>query len=61
MAIVGLDDQHAYVTLPPNDELAVGDFLGAEISHPSTAFDKWRLVPVVDDQYTVIGGVRTFF
>ena len=46
MAIVGLDDQHAYVTLPPNDELAVGDFLGSEISHPCTAFDKWRLVPV---------------
>ena len=30
-----------------------GDLVGCGISHPCTAFDKWRLIPVVDDDYTV--------
>ena len=63
MAIVGLDDQHAYVTLPPNDELAVGDFLGSEISHPCTAFSREELLQQVwgwsfGDQSTVTVHVR---
>jgi D-serine deaminase-like pyridoxal phosphate-dependent protein len=61
MAVTGLNDQHAYVRLSPDDELAPGDFLGCGISHPCTAFDKWRLIPVVDDEYTVVDAVRTFF
>ena len=31
------------------------------ISHPCTAFDKWRFIPIVDDAYDVIDGVLTFF
>lgn len=61
MEISGLDDQHAYVRLDPDDPLAVGDLLGCGISHPCTAFDKWRLIPVVDDAYAVIDAVHTFF
>lgn len=61
MEVVDLNDQHAYVQLDPSDPLAVGDLLGCGISHPCTAFDKWRLIPVVDDAYTVIDAVHTFF
>ena len=39
----------------------VGDLVASGISHPCTAFDKWRFIPVVDDDYTVIDGVLTFF
>jgi D-serine dehydratase len=61
MQVIDLNDQHAYVRLPAGDDLAPGDLLGCGISHPCTAFDKWRLLPVVDDDYTVIDAVHTFF
>jgi D-serine deaminase-like pyridoxal phosphate-dependent protein len=61
MSVVELNDQHAFLRLPPGDPLAVGDLVGCGISHPCTAFDKWRLIPVVDDDYTVIDAVHTFF
>lgn len=59
--VTGLNDQHAFMTLPPTDLLAVGDRVVLGISHPCTVFDKWRYVPVVDDDMTVLGGVFTFF
>jgi len=31
------------------------------ISHPCTAFDKWQLIPVVDEEYRIVDVVRTFF
>ncbi len=61
MTIVDLNDQHAYVRLPVDDPLGVGDLVGCGISHPCTTFDKWRLIPVVDDDFTVIDAVHTFF
>ena len=33
----------------------------AMISHQCTTFDKWRLVPLVNDQYNVIDWIQTFF
>lgn len=57
--IVQLDDQHAYVR--GSDELAVGDRIVLGISHPCSAFDRWRLIPIVDDGYTVVDAVLTFF
>src|SRR5262249_10808982 len=56
-----LNDQHAYLFVPPDAEVQVGDLVGCGISHPCTAFDKWSLIPVVDDEYTVVETVRTFF
>jgi D-serine deaminase-like pyridoxal phosphate-dependent protein len=31
------------------------------ISHPCTAFDKWNVMPVVDDDYTVVDAIKTYF
>ena len=56
-----LNDQHCYLSVAPNADLAVGDLLGFDISHPCTTFDKWSLLMEVADDYTVIGGLKTFF
>jgi D-serine deaminase-like pyridoxal phosphate-dependent protein len=61
LAVTALMDQHAFLRVPPEDGLAVGDLVGCGISHPCTAFDKWSLIPVVDEDYTVVDAVRTFF
>jgi D-serine deaminase-like pyridoxal phosphate-dependent protein len=61
MTVTALNDQHAYVRVAPGDPVAVGELLGCGISHPCTAFDKWRLIPVVDDGYTVVDAIATFF
>ncbi|VXC22422.1 amino acid deaminase [Massilia sp. 9I] len=62
--IVKMNDQHAYLRLPEGDirdSLQVGDLLGCGISHPCTTFDKWQLLLAVDDGYTVLEGLNTFF
>jgi D-serine dehydratase len=60
-----MNDQHAYLRLPEGDpvcdQLQVGDLVGCGISHPCTTFDKWPLLLVVDDAYTVRYAVNTFF
>jgi D-serine dehydratase len=56
-----LNDQHAYLSVPADADLAIGDLLGFHISHPCTTFDKWSLLMEVDDDYTVLGGLKTFF
>ncbi|MEP7357110.1 MAG: alanine racemase [Anaerolineales bacterium] len=55
------NDQHAYLRLPPDADLQVGDLIGSGISHPCTAFDKWRVLLVVDNDYNITGAVKTFF
>lgn len=60
-SITSLNDQHAYMRIEVGQELAVGDLVGCGISHPCTAFDKWRLLPVVDDDYNVLDAVLTYF
>jgi D-serine dehydratase len=60
-SITALNDQHAYMKIEESEELRVGDLVGCGISHPCTAFDKWRLIPVVDDRYRVIDAVLTYF
>jgi D-serine dehydratase len=60
-SIFALNDQHAFMKVGPEANLKVGDLVGCGISHPCTAFDKWRLIPVVDDAYGVIDAVLTFF
>lgn len=59
--VFATNDQHAYVRLGPDALWQVGDMIVSGISHPCTAFDKWRFIPVVDDAYDVIDGVLTFF
>lgn len=59
--IIKSNDQHAYMNFPGELKLEIGDFIGSGISHPCTAFDKWRSILVVDDGYRVVDAMRTYF
>ena len=68
VAVVGWDmtrtnDQHPYLegTDPLGAALAVGVLLELGISHPCTAFDKWRAIPVIDAGQRVVDVVTTWF
>ncbi len=61
LTVSSLNDQHAFVDLDAATPLDVGEAVCLGISHPCTAFDKWRYLPVVDDAGTVLDVVRTFF
>jgi D-serine dehydratase len=58
--VAALNDQHAFLR-DPGGVLRVGDTVVCGISHPCTAFDKWPLIGVVDDDDVVVGAVRTRF
>ncbi len=60
-ATVALNDQHAFLDIPEDSPLQVGDILTFGISHPCTTFDKWQVIYVVDDDDQVIEGIKTFF
>jgi D-serine deaminase-like pyridoxal phosphate-dependent protein len=53
-------DQHTFVVPDGGSLPEVGDWIGFGLSHPCTAFDKWRLIPVVAGT-TVVDLVRTYF
>lgn len=59
--ITGMMDQHAYLRIAAGDDIAVGDMIAFDISHPCLTFDKWRHLPIVDADYNVIDIVQTFF
>jgi len=57
-----LNDQHAYLRLGADAAgLQVGDRVVLGISHPCTTFDKWRWMPVVDEDYAVVDAIVTVF
>jgi D-serine dehydratase len=58
--IIRLNDQHAYLDGVAN-HLSVGDRVCCGISHPCTTFDKWRVIPVIDDSYNILDWYRTYF
>ena len=55
-----LSDQHAFLVLPTDSPVRVGDWVRLGLSHPCTVFDKWPLIPVVEDSI-VVDLIRTFF
>ena len=57
--VTRLNDHHTYLALE-DAVLAPGDLLRFGISHPCTAFDKWRDIPVVDDEYRVVDVLHTY-
>lgn len=56
-----LMDQHGYVKIAPGDDLRVGDMIGFNISHPCLTFDKWRVLPIVNENFDVVDVVKTYF
>jgi D-serine deaminase-like pyridoxal phosphate-dependent protein len=66
-AISAMNDQHSYLRLGERDAASgvasVGSVVALGLSHPCTAFDKWRVLPVVESTESdrVIDLVRTYF
>lgn len=64
-SVTALNDQHAYLRAEPGTALplAIGDVVELGLSHPCTAFDKWRVIPVVEHAGSdlVVDLVRTVF
>ncbi len=59
--VTKLNDQHAYLHFPAGEKLQVGDLVCCGIKHPCTTFDKWRVIPIVDESYQVVELAETFF
>ncbi|MEV0687753.1 amino acid deaminase [Nocardia sp. NPDC050378] len=65
--VSALNDQHTFLRLPGATfaDLPVGSVVRLGLSHPCTAFDKWRLIPVIDSAETahprVVDLIRTYF
>jgi D-serine dehydratase len=60
--ISALNDQHAFLRFDPaKPGPQVGDSVALGISHPCTTFDKWRWMPVVEDDGSVSGAIHTCF
>ena len=61
--VTKLSDQHCFLHADGEapTPLAIGDMVELGISHPCTTFDKWPLLLEVNDDYDVIGGLKTFF
>jgi len=63
--IAQLNDQHAYLEISESSDVQLGETVRCGISHPCTAFDKWAVIPIVDDSRSsdprLVGAVRTVF
>ncbi|WP_194905770.1 alanine racemase [Catenulispora rubra] len=62
--VTALNDQHTFLR-DAGDTAPVGAVVRFGLSHPCTAFDKWTLIPVLDDADSadplIVDLVRTFF
>lgn len=60
-AVKSMNDQHAYLAIDEGADLRVGDLIACGISHPCTTFDRWRMIYLVNDDWSVAGGITTQF
>jgi D-serine deaminase-like pyridoxal phosphate-dependent protein len=64
-SITAVNDQHCFLRFDPALVAAApGDVVRLGLSHPCTALDKWRLIPVLADtegDQSVVDLVQTFF
>jgi D-serine deaminase-like pyridoxal phosphate-dependent protein len=61
LSVTRFNDHHAFLAVTADARLVPGDLICFGISHPCTAFDKWSVIPVVDDEYRVTDLIRTYF
>jgi D-serine dehydratase len=60
-ALTKMMDQHAYMHFPAGADLRVGDMVEFNISHPCLTFDKWKVLPIVNQALDIIDLVQTYF
>jgi D-serine deaminase-like pyridoxal phosphate-dependent protein len=61
LTVTKLNDHHTYLRVAPGVRVTPGDLLRFGLSHPCTSFDKWRTIPVVDDDHRVVDVLHTYF
>jgi len=61
LTVTKLNDHHTYLSVPPGVEVRPGDLVRFGLSHPCTAFDKWREIPVIDHDHRVVDVLHTYF
>lgn len=61
VTVTRLNDQHGFLTVPASSSLSVGDRICFGLAHPCTAFDKWRLIPVIDSSDRLVEIAYTLF
>jgi D-serine deaminase-like pyridoxal phosphate-dependent protein len=61
LTVTRLNDHHTYLAVADGVRVTPGDLIRFGLSHPCTAFDKWREIPVVDDEHRVVDVLHTYF
>jgi D-serine deaminase-like pyridoxal phosphate-dependent protein len=61
LTVTKLNDHHTYLAVTGDVAVKPGDLIRFGLSHPCTAFDKWREIPLVDDDLRVVDVLHTYF
>jgi D-serine dehydratase len=61
MRVERVMDQHAICRLPADLSLVPGELVAFGVSHPCTAFDRRRVLFVLDDDDGVVDAIGTLF
>jgi D-serine dehydratase len=57
--VTKLNDQHAFLQVPDELQLGLGEVWSFGVSHPCGAFDRWPAIPLVDSGHQIVGAVTT--
>jgi D-serine dehydratase len=59
--VLKLNDQHSFLNVAADDDLAVGDIVEFGISHPCTCLDRYRVIFGIDERRFVRHAYPTYF
>lgn len=59
--VIRLHDQHAVARVNVEDPIEVGDLVALGVRHPCTTFDRWQVIPMVDDDHRIRALAHTCF
>ena len=57
--VTKLNDQHAFLQVPEELQVGLGEVWSFGVSHPCGAFDRWPAIPLVDHDHQITGAVTT--
>jgi D-serine dehydratase len=57
--VMKLNDQHAFLQVPEELQVGLGELWSFGVSHPCGAFDRWPAIPLVDHDHQITGAVTT--
>ena len=57
--VTKLNDQHAFLHVPEELQVGLGEVWSFGVSHPCGAFDRWPAIPLVDQDHLITGAVTT--